>query len=623
MLNMKKITKISWLASALICATALLACGGGGGGGGTASTPSAPDVTLKGTAAAGAPMAHASIKLIDKNGQTLTTTADAGGAYQFNDISGMVRPLLLVAQGNLGGIDTTFMSLLLSNGGNIANITPLTDAIVSQGTDGRSPTALVQLFSLQPNNINIDENKVTRSANAIASSIANVLEALRAGSSTNYSPLGTSFVADGSDPFDKVHDLLATYLIPGLGGGIDITLVDKSGTNGGAIVASSISTRQTTSVSALPAQITALKFDKVKDFFDTFNTYTSSASTLTNPNGSFAALIHDSYADYGQTKAQLLAISPSPFLNATLSNPVIQSCKADGTCLVTFKQGISGQQTFSKGEFNLKWDNTAQKWTSIGHGSDDLMVDFDTYAQLNLSDPSHPIYTVLSFNIRNKANTLPFYTAEASFVAPNNTTDLTLNFASSPTCESGLTNATLTNGLPLQGATNCESWQFYTTTSDINALKQINQKILAGGYTLKVRAYLKTNHASYVEMVKPLTQPFVTNDQVNESSFPQITVRAGSGSTLPSIEISNYSDFSNAGYTCLSTSQSSCAALDCDPITLTCSSAKLTELTENYTLLTSKNISPKSADGWASSDTINSLVLTVRDRNNRKLRVVQ
>lgn len=556
-------------------------------------------------------MAGASIKLIDKNGQTLTTTADAGGAYQFNDISGMVRPLLLVAQGNLGGIDTTYMSLLLSNGGNRANITPLTDAIVSQGTGHNGPTALVQSPSL----LNaIDQSKVALSASNIASSIANVLEGLRAGSSTNYSPLGTSFVADGSDPFDKVHDLLATYIIPGLGGGIDITLMDKSGTNGGAVIASPISTRQTTSVSALPPQITALKFDKVKDFFDTFNTYTSSASTLTNPSGSFAALIHDSYADYGQTKAQLLAISPSPFLNATLSNPVIQSCKADGTCLVTFKQGVSGQQTFSKGEFNLKWDNTAQKWTSIGHGSDDLIVDFDTYAQLNLSDPSHPIYTVLSFNIRNKANTLPFYNAVASFIDSNNTTDLTLNFASSPSCESGLSNATLTNGLPLQGATNCESWKFYTTTSDINALKQINQKILAGGYTLKVRAYLKTNHATYVEMVKPLNQPFVTNDQVNESSFPQITVRAGSGGTLPSIEIANYADFSTAGYTCFSTSNISCANFGSD---------KLTELTDNYTQLSSQYISPKSSDGWASNHAINSLVLTVRDRNNRKLRVVK
>ena len=612
MLKMIKTTRISWLVSALICVTTLLACGGGGGGGGgTTSTPTPPDVTLRGTAAAGAPMSNASIKLIDKNGQTLTTTADANGAYQFNDISGMVRPLLLVAQGNLGGIDTTFMSLLLSNGGNRANITPLTDAIVSQGTGHNGPTALVQSPSL----LNaIDQSKVELSATNIASSIANVLEALRAGSSTNYSPLGTSFVADGSDPFDKVHDLLATYVIPGIGsGGLDITLVDKSGTRGGAVIANPLSTRQTTSVSALPSQITALKFDKVKDFFETFNTYTNSASTLTNPSGAFAALFDTNYADYGQTKSQLLAISPSPFLNTTLSNPVIQSCKTDGTCLVTFKQSFPNQSP-TKGEFNLKWDNGQQKWTSIGHGSDDLIVDFDTYAQLDLSNPSHPIYTVLSFNIRNKANTLPFYTAEASFIAPNNTTDLTLNFASDPNCESGLTNATLENGLPLQGATDCESWKFYTTTSDINALKQINQKILAGGYTLKVRANLKTNHATYVEMVKPLTQPFVTNDQVNESSFPQITVRAGSGSTLPSIEIANYADFSTAGYTCFSTSNISCANFGSD---------KLTELTDNYTQLSSQNISPKSTDGWASNHAINSLVLTVRDRNNRKLRVVK
>lgn len=87
-------------------ALGLVACGSGDG-------------TVSGVAATGAPLAGATVVLQGANGQTVTVTADANGAYAAG-VDGLTFPLMIRAQG--GG--TTLYSWAFDTG--TSNITPFT-----------------------------------------------------------------------------------------------------------------------------------------------------------------------------------------------------------------------------------------------------------------------------------------------------------------------------------------------------------------------------------------------------------------------------------------------------------------------------------------------------------------
>ncbi len=132
--------KFEMLMAALLLAFGISACGGGGGGGnsGAPSTPIAVKViTLKGTAATGAPITSATVTLIDSAGQSKTVATDSNGNYSL-DVTSLKPPLLLKLTGqNADGTPVLLYSAidafddLLSP---TANITPLTNAALVLAT---------------------------------------------------------------------------------------------------------------------------------------------------------------------------------------------------------------------------------------------------------------------------------------------------------------------------------------------------------------------------------------------------------------------------------------------------------------------------------------------------------
>ncbi len=125
---------LNHFALALLATMALSGCGGGGGG----SSPASGTNILSGTAAAGAPLANATVTLKDSAGVAETTTADTNGNYSF-DVSGKQFPVMLEVQPSIPGAMPLFSASLASG---TANITPLTDLQVFEAAGGTDPSTI-------------------------------------------------------------------------------------------------------------------------------------------------------------------------------------------------------------------------------------------------------------------------------------------------------------------------------------------------------------------------------------------------------------------------------------------------------------------------------------------------
>jgi hypothetical protein len=146
-------------------------------------------------------MSGASITLKDSAGRTYTTTADAGGAYSFNDLTGAVAPFQIQATATMGEADVTHYAIVAANTANaVANVTPLTTAITAliSPTDIPVPLTSGQLATFTAADISAAANKVST---VIAPLVANL--ALPVG----FDPVKSSFVANG-----KGADLLLDHL---------------------------------------------------------------------------------------------------------------------------------------------------------------------------------------------------------------------------------------------------------------------------------------------------------------------------------------------------------------------------------------------------------------------------
>lgn len=176
----------------------LTACGGG-------SDSVARTYGLSGTAAAGAPMSGATITLKDTRGVTKTTIAGMDGGFSFSDVQSLTAPLVLKAEGMVDGVPAEFYSALDTkpeDASVVTNITPITNAIVSQLTLG-DPASLFVI----PTQI---ASRITPAAtsNAVAK-IQLVLDNFRAqiGVSSSFDPIKTPFDAN-STGLDKMLDLI-------------------------------------------------------------------------------------------------------------------------------------------------------------------------------------------------------------------------------------------------------------------------------------------------------------------------------------------------------------------------------------------------------------------------------
>lgn len=154
-LTRKRPPLMAWLG--VIFASALLAaCGGGGGGASSGSTGgsggssgSSGAVNLVGVVATGTPLIGATVSAVDANGTACgsATTALADGSYSLTlTCASPTLPLLVEASGpDMSGTPAVLHSVVQSvttgaSARNIANITPLTNAVVALLLGG-DPTA--------------------------------------------------------------------------------------------------------------------------------------------------------------------------------------------------------------------------------------------------------------------------------------------------------------------------------------------------------------------------------------------------------------------------------------------------------------------------------------------------
>lgn len=120
----------------------LAACGGGGGGGDGAAQTAATPPTLRGIAAAGAPLVNAQVSVVDGQGKAVgtATTHAADGSYSLTLTSSTpAAPLFIQARGlDAAGNLVLLHSLVPTvSAAMVGHVTPLTNAIValSLGTD--------------------------------------------------------------------------------------------------------------------------------------------------------------------------------------------------------------------------------------------------------------------------------------------------------------------------------------------------------------------------------------------------------------------------------------------------------------------------------------------------------
>lgn len=192
----------------LVALAALAACGGGGSDAPVAVAPT----QLSGVAASGAPLAGASISVIDSDAATTNpaaVTAAANGSYTI-DISGLKAPLVVQAVGLVEGVSTTTLSVVsavTANVVNTANVTPLTHAVAALVAPGGDPAALLTPATLTSSATAANVANATALVVNTLATDATIAGALGA----NFNPQTTPFVANGTG-IDGVLDKLAVQV---------------------------------------------------------------------------------------------------------------------------------------------------------------------------------------------------------------------------------------------------------------------------------------------------------------------------------------------------------------------------------------------------------------------------
>jgi len=185
---------------ALLLLGALAGCGGSG----STPAPDAPRVTLSGTAATGAPMAGATVVVIDSTGAPVQWCQDAAsvevpcttrpdGHYTLGLKSGVRAPLVLTATPVDGRMAQVSMTAEAVSG--TVNITPITTLVAASLAPNGDP------YQLKPSDFD------SARLDAAVSGIVHALKPLLDAAGTTAHPLTGVFAADGTG-MDKALDAL-------------------------------------------------------------------------------------------------------------------------------------------------------------------------------------------------------------------------------------------------------------------------------------------------------------------------------------------------------------------------------------------------------------------------------
>lgn len=183
----------------------LTACGGGSGGGSSTVPAPASASQISGTAASGSAFSGAAMTLTDANGTQRSATAGDDGSFTI-DVTGLTAPFVVTATGTVGGITSTFVSVLAdavaAGETRTVNVTPLTHAIAALLADSGNPLDLTNVTLLKTKANAAD---IKKAVDALRSVLANVVTA--SGGNANFDPVGTPFKADHTG-LDAVLDAI-------------------------------------------------------------------------------------------------------------------------------------------------------------------------------------------------------------------------------------------------------------------------------------------------------------------------------------------------------------------------------------------------------------------------------
>ena len=163
---------------------------------------------LSGVVASGAPLASATVTVIDSDAATVdpaAVTTDANGNYSIV-VTGLKAPLIVKASATVDGSPVVLVAVvpdLTANAANAANVTSLTNAVAALVAPGGDPSALLTPATLAAA---ATAQKVTDATTLVVNTLRSD-SVISAALGTVFSPLTTSFSANGRD-IDAVLDKL-------------------------------------------------------------------------------------------------------------------------------------------------------------------------------------------------------------------------------------------------------------------------------------------------------------------------------------------------------------------------------------------------------------------------------
>ena len=226
-------------ALAVPLALTLAACGGGGSSTPADVTPPAPAVLkLTGTAAVGAPMASAAIKVACATGSA-NVTADANGVYTVSIADGTL-PCVITATSSDGQTELHSVAAGTGHADTTANVTPLSELLVAQ-LSGGDPKTFVANFT----------STTAIAASDVSSAQTALLQTLTAAgidASAVADIVGGSITAGSGTGYDGVLDKLKTAI-----DGAGTTLADLTVAVSSTSTAGSNTSRSTVGTVLAPA----------------------------------------------------------------------------------------------------------------------------------------------------------------------------------------------------------------------------------------------------------------------------------------------------------------------------------------------------------------------------------
>jgi hypothetical protein len=496
----------------------------------------------------------------------------------------------------------------------IANVTPMTDAVVTQAA-GTSPSLLVS----NPSSVGtIDVGKVNSAAAQVTTAVSNVLNQITSGASANFNPLSTAFNADGVTAADKINDLVkvSSTITPN---GVTTDITDKSNTVGTVTITAGSSS---TALSSLPSLYTSLDLPKLNEIVARLNSAFSSGQTLDAelPNLIASDFLEDGLDKNGQIN--LFTVKwRSEIVGLKISNPKVIKCDSSNVCLLrmTGKFPTAGVTTV---DAIVKYYPSVSKWLMYGNqfnykaefGSS-LKKDIDNS---NLSSPVASIKSEIQFRIGDEGATWNKYqSARVSLQSGTSAPDLTYNFVLKPNSCSP-TSGSYYDGMPLddpsdtQNSTNCSTWKVFDVKTQ-SVLKAINSKIKQGGYVAKFEAWKNSSRSGTPDVsILPIFDPILTTDSIGNDGYPRVNLVQSTSTALPYLAIDNADDFIVSGSICI-TSQPYCDNKNPQKSTST--------IMPNGNIKLPKRFDANRADGWPSGEKAKAYFIHVIDKAGRDMMV--